>query len=211
MLKKHLNKTLGSDLGTKHAKARLQEDIRSLMNSLKDHRVYEVVPGRVTDDDDPPVPDVIAVGRDQLLSGDKSPLMDYNKAFVKLQKRRRMIPVTQEASSSLASTDLPTFEPPTHRETPPPPSPGSDGLDNSSPIFGDLLADIEELSDYDDTTQAVIDSEMQQVFADLEEEQATLARVSMRDVALDPDEMTSDEEEDGQESDASSDSDYVDI
>lgn len=55
--------------------------------------VYIIKKGRVLDDDDPPVKDVIAVGLQQLTHGKTNPLKQYNKEFARLQARRRLIPV----------------------------------------------------------------------------------------------------------------------
>ena len=63
------------------------------MDSLDEHKVYQVQKGRVLHDDDEPVPDVIAVGLHKLTEG---PLNEYNTAFHHLQKRRKMKPVSSK-------------------------------------------------------------------------------------------------------------------
>lgn len=45
-----VHRSLGADMGSKHANARLTEDIQSLMDSLEEHRVYSLQRGRVTDE-----------------------------------------------------------------------------------------------------------------------------------------------------------------
>lgn len=175
------------------------------MRSLKEHRVYQVQEGRVTDDDDPPVPDVISVGAQQLTAGSKSPLVEYNRAFKRLKRRRQMRPVTQEPSPELTFTDLPRADISPGPQTPPALSPGSSVDEPVLPTMTDLAAEIPELQEPDALsenvlTETVIENEMQEVLQELEEEEeATLRRESMRDVAHDMDEMTSDEE--GDESD----------
>src|ERR1700679_1829446 len=69
-------------------------DIRELMKSLDDHKVYEIQKGRVLKDDEP-VKDVIAVGLHNLTNGTKNPLSEYNEGFKRLQTRRHMQPVTR--------------------------------------------------------------------------------------------------------------------
>lgn len=64
------------------------------MESLDENKVYRIEKGRVLDDDDEPVKDVVAVGLQNLVEGNKNPLSDYNEAFRNLQTRRRMKPVT---------------------------------------------------------------------------------------------------------------------
>jgi len=58
-----------------------------------------LAPCCVINDDDGGL--VISVGLETLLKGgDKSPLAEYNATFVRLQKRRRMAPVTAETTKS---------------------------------------------------------------------------------------------------------------
>ncbi|PBK98534.1 hypothetical protein ARMGADRAFT_1008929 [Armillaria gallica] len=92
-LTRSLNAVLGSNQGTKHAPPDLAKDIAAIMKSLKDLDVYIIKKGRVLDDDDPPVKDIIAVGLQQLTHGKTNPLKQYNKEFARLQARRRLIPV----------------------------------------------------------------------------------------------------------------------
>ncbi|KAJ8090045.1 hypothetical protein PM082_018625 [Marasmius tenuissimus] len=74
--------------GTRHAAADLSNDINTLMESLEHHKVYQVIKGRVLDNDNPPVKDVISEGITQL----PGPLREYNSAFKSLQARRRQEP-----------------------------------------------------------------------------------------------------------------------
>ena len=105
-------------MGVKHADARLIEDIHTLVESLMENRVYETVPGRVLDSGDPPVPDVVSVGLNQL----SGPLQEYNAAFKDLQRRRAMLPVL---SMDSAPPSEPIIPPPQSAPHSPPPLPQS--------------------------------------------------------------------------------------
>ncbi|RXW23327.1 hypothetical protein EST38_g2525 [Candolleomyces aberdarensis] len=183
VLNNNFNSSLGSDLGTKHADARLAEDIQSLMNSLKEHKVYSLQVGRVTQEDDPPVPDIVTVGLQQLTG----PLEDYNRVFQQLQKRRRMSPITA------VGDDTPDCA--REETTPISSSPRASSTITSSTL-ADLTPDIPELQGYIDTTQDMIESELQQIARDLEEaqEEESLACLSLRDVAFDMGAGDSDDE-----------------
>ena len=83
--------TLGQQSqGTRHADADLSHDIGLLMSSLEEHNVYGLEEGRRLDDSDASVPDVVSVGLNQLMSAASSPLDDFNRAFKRLQRRRRV-------------------------------------------------------------------------------------------------------------------------
>ncbi|KAE9387375.1 hypothetical protein BT96DRAFT_1080381 [Gymnopus androsaceus JB14] len=98
---------LGVDIGTNHSSPDLQNDIAELMQSLDEHNVYRIIPGRVTDEDDPPVPDVISVGLQALTDSTANPLNEYNKAFIRLQARQRMTPVPSNTSVISTPSILP--------------------------------------------------------------------------------------------------------
>ena len=49
------------------------------MESLDENNVYRIKKGRVLDEDDEPIKDVIAVGLQNLVEGNKNPLSEYNK------------------------------------------------------------------------------------------------------------------------------------
>ncbi|KAK1216531.1 hypothetical protein PQX77_020826 [Marasmius sp. AFHP31] len=74
--------------GTRHTAADLSKDIGTIMDSLEQHQVYQIIQGRVLDDDDSPVKDVISEGITQL----SGPLQEYNSAFKSLQARRQQEP-----------------------------------------------------------------------------------------------------------------------
>lgn len=233
-LQNNFNNALGSDMGKKHASARLVEDIRSLMVSLKEHNVYVLQPGRATADDDPPVPDVQSAGLAQLTCVPNSPLTDFNTALKRLQARRRMRPIGKAPSPALNFTEIGPHiplsagaslpDPPSLSPSPPPeavpagapPTAATDAPlttdppPASAPTMAELTDEIAELQedDYDDTTEEVIEGELRRVVEGMEED--TLPRVSMRDVALDMDEPDTDEESDIDSASDDSDSDYED-
>ncbi|KAJ7573000.1 hypothetical protein C8J56DRAFT_1008478 [Mycena floridula] len=88
--------SLGIDIGSRHAPPDLVDDIDRLMKSLDENNVYRLTKGRVLDDDDKPVPDVMSVGLQNLTDSTSNPLVEYNKAFLRLQARRRMKPLVGE-------------------------------------------------------------------------------------------------------------------
>lgn len=203
-LQNHINDSLGSDMGTKHASAKLAQDIKSLMHSLNEHKVYEVVPGRVTPDE-PPVPDVINNGLNQLAG----PLNDYNTAFKRLQTRRKLTPATQEASPQLTFSELPpaeTLSAGAAAPDPPPLSP-EDTPPIGLPTSDELLSNIPELNGFHDTTDDVIEEELEHMLEELEQEEEGLPILSMRDIAVNMDAFESDAESE-LETDSDSDSDY---
>ncbi|KAJ3516532.1 hypothetical protein NMY22_g14184 [Coprinellus aureogranulatus] len=198
-LQSHINATLGVDIGKKHANAQLMEDIQCLMDSLQDHKVYEVVPGRVTGEDDPPVKDAISVGIAQLSSSSpNSPLAEYNAAFQRLQKRRRMTAVTAEPEATLTFTELPTgLGERIFPRTPSPPSPAGssegspllkpppastspstsrpttavsadEALAKSGPTMDELTDEIAEARHDPNTIEPLVEGELRQMMNDLE-------------------------------------------
>lgn len=84
---------LGTDNGSKHAPPDLSKDIKALMSSLDEHRVYRLQKGRVLGEDGGPAPDAVTYGLQQLTDTNHNPLDDYNSAFKRLQARHAMVPV----------------------------------------------------------------------------------------------------------------------
>jgi hypothetical protein len=86
------------------------------MESLDENNVYRIQRGRVLDEDDETIKDVITVGLQNLIEGNKNPLSDYNEAFRYLQARRRMKPVVpgsargETAATEAISTSVDTAE-----------------------------------------------------------------------------------------------------
>jgi hypothetical protein len=97
----------------KHAPPDLRSDIQSLMNSLDEHKVYQILKGRMLKDDEL-AKDVIGVGLQNLTAGEKNPLAEYNGA---LKRLRNMNPVTltivQEPSELTGHPSTPQPRPPT--------------------------------------------------------------------------------------------------
>ena len=110
-LARNFNDILGTDVGKRHAPPNLTNDIETLMDSLEDYGVYKIQKGRVLGDgtQSRQVPDVVAIGLKNLTDpgGTKSPLSEYNDAFQRLQRRRRMdsIHLTTDSPNS-ESTEL---------------------------------------------------------------------------------------------------------
>ena len=126
-LAKRMSKLLGSDQGTLHEPMDLTADIPILMTSLADHKVYEIIKGRILDDDTPTV-DVISIGLQNLTDININPLDAYNKSFEHLQARRRLKPIVgvpaplASESAVQATTDItidPTPSQLTHAENEP--------------------------------------------------------------------------------------------
>lgn len=98
-LAKNINNALGADQGTRHPPPVLRNDIETLMDSLDEYNVYRIQAGRILDDEDLSVPNVVSGGFHSLSSSDGSsnPLDDYNMAFKRLQHRRQMKPLVPQS------------------------------------------------------------------------------------------------------------------
>ncbi|KAF9556932.1 hypothetical protein CPC08DRAFT_776651 [Agrocybe pediades] len=182
-LARNFHQMLGADQGTRHAPPQLSKDIESLMNSLSEHKVYEMQKGRTLDDDDPPVKDIISVGFHSLTSGTKSPLNEYNEAFVKLQRRRRMNPV-QRDSNSIPEQEVDNHEKPDELTSSNPTSV------TNTPIESDISAPCaQEVDDVNDVEMEEPVGELDQMMEDLEQGKVdSLFPVEAEeDVALDMD------------------------
>lgn len=91
-----VNGALGVRLGSKHQTPNVERDLMAVCNSLQEHNVFGIERGRVINSTDVTsglVPNVINIGLNQLAG----PLNDYNDVFRKLQRRRRMTPLTELA------------------------------------------------------------------------------------------------------------------
>lgn len=158
------------------------------MSSLDENDIYRIKKGRTIKEDDI-VKDVIAVGLQNLTTGEKNPISDYNTALKRLQMRRKMTPVT-----------LTVLQEPVQ----PPPSPT---LLNTPPILPATI------TDQDDETELFMEqvsvSEVEQILVDLANGvvDETLPRLSEEDVAYDMDEVVVEEEEIVEDDDDDSDTD----
>ncbi|KAF8610607.1 hypothetical protein BDV93DRAFT_550411 [Ceratobasidium sp. AG-I] len=85
--------SLGDRQGTKHSDADLSDDIKALVTSMNEHRVYTVVPGRVFDKEDSPPKDVVSEGYRILANGSKRSIDEYSQCFTQLQTRFKVHPI----------------------------------------------------------------------------------------------------------------------
>ncbi|KAF4622416.1 hypothetical protein D9613_009125 [Agrocybe pediades] len=182
---------LGADQGTRHAPPQLAKDIDSLMVSLSEHKVYEIQKGRTLDNDDPPVKDILSVGFDNLTVGTKSPLAEYNEAFQRLQRRRRMKPVNP-TKDTVSNEDLG----PSQAEQP-------DRLTNDqgrtqATEGGEVNLAVGEADDPDIEVAEPPPSELELIMEDLEQGKVDIIFPVMgeEDVALDMDTVDLDSESD---------------
>ncbi|KAJ7191551.1 hypothetical protein GGX14DRAFT_600299 [Mycena pura] len=89
-----MHKDLGARQGSRHTIPKLDKDIAVLMDSLDEHDVYTLQEGRVLDDDEKPVPDILSAGMAALTHGSSiSPLSEFNQQFAILRERRRLTPI----------------------------------------------------------------------------------------------------------------------
>ncbi|KAJ7192777.1 hypothetical protein C8J57DRAFT_1657987 [Mycena rebaudengoi] len=199
-----INMDLGARQGSKHATPDLWEDIAVLMESLDEHDVYTLTEGRVLDDDEQPVPDIVSDGMAALIHGSAiTPLAEFNAQFNVLRERRRVTPVS-ELMSLINTTGSPgAFIPVVG---------GDDMQTDSEPVVGassDSALDDDdeppELVDADNSDDAEDDNE--DLFAD----SPTLTRFNEGDVDLDMDDDIPDWSLDSDDEDyANSDSDSDD-
>lgn len=100
-----INHELGTDQGSKHTTPNLEKDISILMKVLKEHDVYEVIPGRIVDARDCAVQDVISVGLAQLSHGNSTnPITAFNEEFNRLRERRKLTPISEELDFEMAES-----------------------------------------------------------------------------------------------------------
>jgi hypothetical protein len=169
------------------------------MESLSDNDVYRLKQGRVLGEDTGgAVKDVILVGLQNLTEGEKTPLTEYNEAFQRLQRRRRIVSVAEQAQSlkplpdpitatASSSTSVPLRE------------------DPAVPV-GEYLQDYENMSVENEEEEGP--TEIEQILDELADgrvQEPTLLRLSEEDVALDMDEVVVDAlEEESSDSDEDS-------
>ncbi|KII95550.1 hypothetical protein PLICRDRAFT_25991 [Plicaturopsis crispa FD-325 SS-3] len=188
-----MNNVLGSYHGNRHAALNLKNDIPELMRSLADHEVY-LEKGRILDEDDSPTVDIIGAGVRLLTDANTNPLHEYNRAFQRLQARRRLTPVVgaDDAADDSGDTTRPMAETPAHGDVPmgaPPMAPstpraGSPMLEAVEDPNGDDAdsGDDDEMEEDEDFDAFGIDS-----VEDEDDEETTLSRDTAADVSLDMD------------------------
>ena len=78
-----MNSALGARLGTKHQAPDKARDLATLQESLREHSVFTIRPGRILRGvQGGEVPNVMSAGLNQL----QTPLNEYNKMFKQLQR-----------------------------------------------------------------------------------------------------------------------------
>ncbi|KAF8064912.1 hypothetical protein FPV67DRAFT_1608385 [Lyophyllum atratum] len=196
-----LNDLFGDDQGSRHAPPDLTEDIETLMRSLMDYKVYQIIPGRILDEDDPPANDIITVGLQNITDNSKSPLAEYVANFLRLQQRRRKQPIiipslSTDLATTITSTINADLEPvtafalPTTHSSLVPELPTSavtmtshttlsPGVDDMNTFTSDDEDDNQDTSEID----AILDELQSQ------EPEPTLTREGAEDVALDMDKV----------------------
>ncbi|KAF8189330.1 hypothetical protein BJ912DRAFT_967209 [Pholiota molesta] len=215
-LARNFNDMLGTAQGVQHSPPDLTEDIASLMTSLDANDVYRVKKGRVlVDEGDEPVKDFVAAGLQSLEDGPKSPLVEYNAAFRRLQKRRNMSAVSSASLPATSSATVPTAYSDTLDSAGQPDleTAIAEATETSPDENSEVLIDVEVLTDFPADLSIGFDSnddqgdeptEVDRILDDLEHGvvEPTLQRLSERDVELDMDEFmieNSDSDSDGSE------------
>ncbi|KAJ7742551.1 hypothetical protein B0H16DRAFT_1323267 [Mycena metata] len=197
-----INVDLGARQGSKHATPDLADDIDVLMDSLAEHEVYIEKDGRVLDDDEKPVPDVISVGMAALTHGaTTTPLDDFNTQFETLRSRRQLTPVYD----LLGLINVSGRSPPPTSDSDIPAATASGATESNEDDYADL-PDLEQPdSDSDDELDGEGDDE------DLFAESPTLTRLDEGDLELDMDDVPEWylDENQGESSDSDSDDDVA--
>ncbi|KAJ6455499.1 hypothetical protein DFH09DRAFT_1384541, partial [Mycena vulgaris] len=186
-----MNRDLGSRQGNKHTIPDLDNDIQCLMASLTEHEVYIKKEGRVLDDDEMPVPDVLSAGAAALTHGTTSnPLQDFNAQFDRLRERRALLPVaaltqylpenTPAAPETSAAALVEMFASETGPEPVPIPTMAGDQLTASTQQHD--LPELVPPSDSEDESEGGMDED-----EDLFAQSPTLTREDEADVDLDMD------------------------
>lgn len=148
------------------------------MDSLKEHEVYTVKPGRVLDAEDIPVPDVLSTGLAVLTHGSTTntinPIAEFNEQYNRLRERRSMAPI----SDTFNYPGLPT-------QTSAPPS---DPTPEAAPINESFDTELPDLDTGAESESSESSEGRDNLDADLFMESPTLPRLDEDDVALEMDE-----------------------
>lgn len=205
-LANNIKKVLGqASQGTRHSAPDLSVDIAVLMDSLKEHKVYEKEIGRTLEDEDE-VADVVSIGALALIA-EGGPLDEYNKAFKRLQQRRRMRPVVGDGVNDMEKGSALSPSPPS---PPPRMSPSAINQAQDAPLLAAPLAEHDSDGGREEEEEESSDSEVEKEEEELEfdrifaTEDATLTLDTAEDVALDMDAVVSDDDvldEDGSDMD----------
>ncbi|KAJ6629084.1 hypothetical protein B0H10DRAFT_2160566 [Mycena sp. CBHHK59/15] len=167
-----IRQVLGSDQGSKHEPTDLKEDIVLLMDSLAEHEVYQ--------GDDSPTPDVVSVEVQQLTDSSANPLTEYNTMFTRLQSQLHLKPLVSRWSECEPMASAGPLQPLATAVLPPsipdPEALSQNHDDGATPDNSDDEEDIENVEQPLALEQAMD-----------EEDEATLTRDTVADVALDMD------------------------
>ncbi|KIM41147.1 hypothetical protein M413DRAFT_72593 [Hebeloma cylindrosporum] len=201
---RNFNDTLGADQGTRHAPPDLTNDIATLMESLNENNVYRLQKGRVLGEDTGgAVKDVILAGLHSLTEGEKTPLTEYNEAIKRLQRRRSMTSVADQAKSLLPQPSAPSATAtPNPKTTPPLENPASSRGEEDLQDYEAMLVDENKGEPEEEPT------EIERILDELADgvPEPTLLRLSEEDVSLDMDEVVvdviDDEEEESDDGDS---------
>jgi hypothetical protein len=200
-----INEDLGARQGNKHSIPNLDQDIQSLMASLREHEVYILKEGRVLDNDEMPAPDVLSVGAASLTHGtSNNPIDEFNDLFDQLRQRRTLVPVSDlvqylsEATSSSSEASAPASPPPAARSGLASPAGSEDFPEPVNLIRGDQFTTVERLiheetpdMESPTTTPPASDDEEDALAVEFDEDlfaqSPTLTRTDDQDVDLDMD------------------------
>ena len=165
------------------------------MSSLDENNIYRIQKGRTIRDEDI-VKDVVAVGLQNLMSGEKNPISDYNAALKRLQTRRKMTPVSLTMLQGRSEGPIAPAQPLTLLETPATPLPTAEvDEDAEEGLVTERMSEVEQI--LQDLANGVVDE--------------TLPRLTEEDVAFDMDEVVVEEDEILDEDESDMDEDENDI
>jgi hypothetical protein len=153
------------------------------MKNLDTNKIYSYQEGRVLEaDTGGAVKDVILTGLHSLTEGEKTPLTEYNEAFKRLQRRRRMKSIAEQAKEQ--APEVITTVDPSH---------GTNLLVEpqtvSQSASGDIHEEGAEISDQVNDEEEP--TEIERILDELADgiDEPTLPRLSDVNVALDMDEV----------------------
>ncbi|KAJ7309942.1 hypothetical protein DFH08DRAFT_974545 [Mycena albidolilacea] len=174
-----MNVELSTRQGSKHATTDPANDIAVLMASLNDHEVYVEKEGRIFNDDEKPVPDVISVDMAALTHGASIALLaEFNQQFDILCERCRLTPVA-ELLGLINTSGIPHPTPATNTDVP---TDASTEADDDDEFAG--LPELEAPVDSDSKGKPGVEED-----EDLFAESPTLTRLDEGDVELEMDDI----------------------
>src|SRR2546423_14514951 len=92
--------SLGEDQGTKHCTADLAKDIGILTTSILEHKIYEDIPGRASNDAKHAPVDIISKGYRTFAHGvPRDSIGEFNVKFRKLQRRSELAPLADDSTA----------------------------------------------------------------------------------------------------------------